>query len=164
MIFVVNICTTGFSQRVDKEIIVRSTTKGLQYYVHAQTGFESKEAELEFDQTTFVDEDSVRIGITLITEQIIRPDSLIIIHENKDIFTASINSEYTESLKSRWVNRIFLTVSRDEVVQFFELAPPPAIQFTYEGKIFSLNIKERKWNKLCELQQLIYQQIKFNEK
>ena len=148
--------------RIDKHITTRSGEEGILYYIHKQKGFKGDQASLIFDQTTIISEDSVRVGLTLESDISFRPDSLIILSDDLHRRGYAVEPSFTEMKGRDWINRIFVMVLRSDVEALFDQSTPPVIYFRDESQQLGLTTSQRKWEKMRELNQLIYQQIELN--
>ena len=163
-VFILSSQLNLFAQRIENKIITRHTNLGIQYFVLPQKGLRSGKSSLEFDQTTFVGQDSVRVGITMKSPIAMNADSLLILSGGEVLKSYAVKPLFLEFKNKKWESRIFFSATQEEVIRFFGFEVAPLVVVSDKDNRIELEIKKRKWLKMTELNTAIYQQINLNKR
>lgn len=107
--------------------------------------------------------DTVSIGVTFTNKQAFKVDSIAIINGDT-VIGKKVEHLFTEQVKNKWDCRFFIYLTRKELKKLRIETPPTLSFFGMGNSNIQLQIKPSDWEKIVQINDAIYNQIKLNEK
>lgn len=154
-----SLCCSLSSQNFEKKLVAKNLEEGILYFVKSECGFCGKGIKCCFDQTVISNRDSIRIGLSLFTKKTFRIDSISVYV--KDTILKTINTElgFIEPQGSKWICRVFFSITKAEILSFFSSQQTPNIQLFMNDKSLCFTIKRHKWKKICKFNHFLYKEL-----
>lgn len=156
-----SLCLWG--QNIQKQYVSRNVEGGMLYFIKPMKLIQSCKNTCYFDQTIRPQKDTVSIGVTFTNKQAFKVDSIAIINGDT-VIGKKVEHLFTEQVKNKWDCRFFIYLTRKELKKLRIETPPTLSFFGMGNSNIQLQIKPSDWEKIVQINDAIYNQIKLNEK
>ena len=161
ILLICSVCLTG--QNIEKYYTSKYMGDGMLYFIKPMKIYQKGKSLCVFDQTIRPHTDSITFGMTLTNAQAFKVDS-VVFSNGKTSIGKKAQHLFTEQSKRKWVSRVFVYLTHDEVRHFFSETPPVLTFYNSERTSIQISVKQKKWKKTLQTNRAVYDLIKMNEK